>query len=397
MENNVRRGLLHVKPWFKEEAYKEQFENELQFLQSIIDEWIKNSDYPLPLDDADDAGASAGADYARAFAEGYAEEMAKGELQHTNAIYPDEIPRTLLASSLGGAMSDIGFSQSLVEEVGQYAQMLADASDRARELKSNLDMKTQHRDLIKGNMDFVNSLGTGVKMTDEQQKRFNQLKAAYNATNLGELRSKLADAFAGAEQGADSAQEALDLMVADFQTQFAGLQAIADEQIEMQGFVDIETESAMAALQALIAYATENGLEIEGGGKERKGGGGSKKSKKERAAEEARKAAEEAQRAQEAAWQRELDEQLKHLDRKKRLGEINTQEEIRQLEYIAAHYARTTQQKISMEEKLFEAALKIFTSYSVYTVLIVLDEIVFARYNGFEHKRTKIIQIEDRG
>jgi len=170
MENNLGRGLLHVKPWFKEEAYKEQFENELRFLQSIIDEWIENSDFPFPLDDADDAGASAGADYARAFAEGYAEEMAKGELQQQSAIYPDEIPHTLLASALGGAMSDIGFTQSLVEEAGQYAQMLADASDRARELKSNLDMKTQHRDLIKGNMDFVDSLGSGAKMTDEQQK-----------------------------------------------------------------------------------------------------------------------------------------------------------------------------------------------------------------------------------
>jgi len=51
--------------------------------------------------------------------------------------------------------------------------------------------------------------------------------------------------------------------------------------------------------------------------------------------------------AQEEAWQKALDDQLKFLDRKKRLGEINTQEEIRQLERIEAHYAKTTQQKVA--------------------------------------------------
>ena len=119
-------------------------------------------------------------------------------------------------------------------------------------------------------------------------------------------------------------------------------------------------EAAVAAgmsVEEFAAKCAEYGINLKESGGGKRGGGG--KSRKERAAEEARKAAEEAQRAQEAAWQKQLDDQLKFLDRKKRLGEISTQEEIRQLEIIAAKYAKTTQQKISMEEKLFEAKARL--------------------------------------
>jgi len=116
-----------------------------------------------------------------------------------------------------------------------------------------------------------------------------------------------------------------------------------------------EANNAIAVLTALMKLL---GVSKEGEITDPKPKGGGK-SKKERAAEEAARAAEEVRRAQEAAWQKELDEQLKHLDRKKRLKEIDTQEEIRQLEHIAAHYAKTTQQKISMEDKLFEARARL--------------------------------------
>jgi|GEM_PF-4730338 len=118
-----------------------------------------------------------------------------------------------------------------------------------------------------------------------------------------------------------------------------------------------EADNAIGVLETLLEMLSMTGGEGDGAENETRRGGG--KSRRQREAEEARKAAEEYQRALEAAWQKKLDDQLKFLDRKKRLGEISTQEEIRQLEIIAAKYAKTTQQKIAMEDKLFEARARL--------------------------------------
>ena len=135
-------------------------------------------------------------------------------------------------------------------------------------------------------------------------------------------------------------------------------QAYIDGQITLDEQQAIEAAVAAGmSVDEFAAKCAEYGIDLKDGGGGGRGGSG--KSRKERAAEEARKAAEEAQRAQEAAWQKALDDQLKFLDRKKRLGEIDTQEEIRRLELIAAKYAKTTQQKIAMEDKLFEARARL--------------------------------------
>ena len=124
------------------------------------------------------------------------------------------------------------------------------------------------------------------------------------------------------------------------------------------GEITVDTADAIRELIALgnVGEGVAKLLEEMGvSSAQRKGGGGKKKD----AGEEARRAAEAAYKAQVDAWQKELDEQLKFLERKKRMGEINTQEEIRQLEIIAAQYARTTEQKIAMEDRLFEARARL--------------------------------------
>ncbi len=150
----------------------------------------------------------------------------------------------------------------------------------------------------------------------------------------------------------------------------ATLGGIRDEHIRTKGQIEsgasgrfsADGSDLFAEADAAIQWLNEliNLLGAAGGTEEqvqaparRGGGGGGKKDK----AEEAKREAEEARKAQEEAWQRELDEQLRVLERKKRLGEINTQEEIRQLEIILKKYAKTAEQKLQIEEKLFEARM----------------------------------------
>jgi len=126
----------------------------------------------------------------------------------------------------------------------------------------------------------------------------------------------------------------------------------------MHGDVTLDGSQLEAAADNYIKLLSELlSMISEGGGSTGRGGGGG--SKKKDAGADAARAAEEARRAQEAAWQRELDDQLKYLERKKRMREIDTQQEIKELERIAATYARTTEQKIAMEDKLFEARARL--------------------------------------
>lgn len=120
-----------------------------------------------------------------------------------------------------------------------------------------------------------------------------------------------------------------------------------------------EADSAIEWLNRLLDLLGAAGGAGEGGSRARGGGGGSRKQSKEREAEEARRAAEEARRAQEEAWQKALDAQIRVLERKKRLGEISTQQEIEQLERIQRKYAKTAEQRLEMEQRIFEARARL--------------------------------------
>gem|GEM_PF-2265572 len=265
-----------------------------------------------------------------------------------------EIGRQLLAVQIELLAVERELEATRSEDAGysELQMQLMASTAEANRLTDALDTSQVQRETIKSQKDFVDGLKGGAEMSAQQKAQFEALKAAYKATDLSDLKAKLTAAFAAAEEGAESAQQAYVDMVADFVAQRDALEA---EKINLTGSAEIEIQGAIDQLNALIDYAVANGLDLTGSTQRRSGGGG----RRNNAAEEARRAAEEARRAQEAAWQKQLDDQLKFLERKKRLGEISTQEEIRQLEIIMARYARTTQQRIAMEERIFEAKARL--------------------------------------
>jgi hypothetical protein len=115
-----------------------------------------------------------------------------------------------------------------------------------------------------------------------------------------------------------------------------------------------EANSAIAILEKLLSLLGVTGGVGDGTSARRGGGGGGGGG-----AQDAAREAEAARRAQEEAWQKALDAQLRYLDHKKRLNEISTREEIAELERIMKKYAKTAEQKIQMEEKIFEARAKL--------------------------------------
>ena len=392
-----------VGPWFMPEV--DDFIRIDHFLQSIVDKWIDNNDFPLPLDGVGDAAASAGSAYARAFNEAFA-----GSVQMDNML-----PLTAMASA-GGMSADMldrmkfgefieNFSlptlaedlsniDEVLEAVNQGLATLGEYSEEMTQFPQFEQMQTHLlgaeaallalNDTLSPVRTNLQQLFTAFSEQDVQLRKFTQ-----NAPMFGEFKRGVEGlAKAGKQEltpelqklgkelgftnttvkGAQVSLQAYETEMSDTadSADALGVQLLTlASQAYIHGEITLDEQQAIEAavaagmsVEEFAAKCAEYGIDLKQNAKGGRGGGGGK-SRKERAAEEARRAAEEAQRAQEAAWQKELDEQLKFLERKKRLKEIDTQEEIRQLEYIAAHYARTTEQKISMEEKLFEAKARL--------------------------------------
>jgi len=242
-------------------------------------------------------------------------------------------------------------ASSPAEGYTELQMQIMGATAEANRLKAAMDTSKAHRDNIKAQRDFANGIKDSSKLVGQQKADFQALMTIYNAADLKDLKAKIADAFTAAEDGADNASAAYTLMIDRLMGNLSDLENYASG-LDMHSEVYIDTQQAMDDLRAVIEYAVSNGLELTGGGG--KGGGGRKN-----AAEDARKVAEEARRAQEAAWQKRLDDQLRYLERKKRLGEIDTQEEIRQLEIIMKKYAKTAEQKRRLDDMLFEARARL--------------------------------------
>jgi len=118
--------------------------------------------------------------------------------------------------------------------------------------------------------------------------------------------------------------------------------------MSLNGKLTVDTSRAVAAMTAAAAIAGKLKGMLDaagiGPGKGGSGGGGGGSGKSD-----------QARKARETEWQKELDAQLKHLERLKRLGEISAAQEIAELERIATAYARTAEQKEAMDDRLFEA------------------------------------------
>ena len=164
----------------------------------------------------------------------------------------------------------------------------------------------------------------------------------FDAADTVDLESKIGVQIKNLQGDIASFEGELNVAIADAKILIDSIETGA------HGEVTVETSEAIAALQRVLALI---GLINVPGENTQKPSGGGGKSKKEKEAEEARKAAEEAARAQEEAYQ----QQLKQIDHKRKMDQITAEEELEALERVKQKYARTADQIMDIDERIFAA------------------------------------------
>jgi len=320
-KNMIENILASVKKggdFFRQDDYPD-IEN---LAQAIVDLWMGNVGLPLPVDAAADIGAL-----------------------------------TTEFHSLNQAMQDTGTAFASAQPgIQGVSDALTDVETRATDIASRQTANKAMMDLA------MQTKGAGKELKNAgpelQAWAQNYAKSSGKAVNsMDDVIAALKEESGALAKETTAMEGELGGMLAYWYAVRDGIEPGINGELAADGTpLFNEADDAIRVLEALLKMLNIAGGEGNASETEtRPKGGGRKKDP----AEEARKAAEEARRAQEAAWQKALDDQLKFLDRKKRLGEIDTQEEIRRLELIAAKYAKTTQQKIAMEDKLFEARARL--------------------------------------
>ncbi len=172
--------------------------------------------------------------------------------------------------------------------------------------------------------------------------------------------------LAGTTAGLADMEKQTDLsaagMVSELQGILGELETMRAEMLAIpQAELTADASQAMDEINALIAMinlvlslAGQAGVDMTGQGqKSRRGGGGgkSRRNDEEEAAREAERAAREAERAQEEAFRKEI-ERIEH---RRHLGEITAQEEIEALERVKREYARTAEQIMDIDKRIYDA------------------------------------------
>lgn len=135
---------------------------------------------------------------------------------------------------------------------------------------------------------------------------------------------------------------------------------------------------AIAAANALLALFGQAGIEAGSAGK-RSGGGGGGSRRADTSAEDAARAAE---RAQEEAYRGEI-ERIEH---RRHLGQITAQEEIAELERVKREYARTAEQIMDIDERIYDAR-KALREHEQEKITALHDSIVDALSARYEEQR----------
>ena len=244
-----------------------------------------------------------------------------------------------VAASL--AMNDLsGETDNLESEekkAAQSAQALTKQLENTAALKKQV---TQYKNLA---TQTKQAGGTWADLTDEVKGFGKQLGVADGdldglISGLGGLESQLSGAMRGGVADLQS-------MIAQLEAMRAELLSIPPAQItadNSQALGAINT--AIAAANALLALFGQAGLDTGTETVKRGGGGGSSRSSAEEAAREA-------ERAQEEAYQSELS----RIEHRRHMGEITAQEEIAELERVKREYARTAEQIMDIDERIYDA------------------------------------------
>jgi len=134
---------------------------------------------------------------------------------------------------------------------------------------------------------------------------------------------------------------------------------------------------AIAAANALLALFGQAGIEAGSAGKRSGGGGGSRRA--DTSAEDAARAAE---RAQEEAYRGEI-ERIEH---RRHLGQITAREEIAELERVKREYARTAEQIMDIDERIYDAR-QALREHEQEKITALHDSVVDALSARYEEQR----------
>ena len=287
-----------------------------------------------------------------------------------------------LAAEMDAAADSAG---KLETETDDLATNLSEMQKKASTLQKNLELKRTLRDNTKAQLEMVQAINKSEKSQEKFGKSFESLAQIMGTTDPVELEEKLQAMFDTASEEADVAESGL----YDFYNKLIQTK----QQIEegAYGVVDIETQSALDGLIAVIAKLLQiDNLSVENGLKdERESGGGGGKSRKQREEEEAKRAAEEARRAQEEAYR----EALGQIDHLKKMDQLSGEQEIKMLLEVQRVHAQTAEQRMDMEERIY-AARKELAEKQYNDALAEIDHLMALDQISAEEELKRLEQVQ---
>lgn len=271
-----------------------------------------------------------------------------------NAEERARIARELLATEVEIARQQAIGAMNLddVIKIGDLPKETKAATDELQKLDK------QARDLVQ-NKRFNESLLQMAKSAKESKTAFAQLDPALRqfATDNNMAGASIGDIIKALEKK----QKALSKDATSTLDSIMGVRdAWIDQRtaLEQQPTLNVDDTAMVEKLNRNIMLANFLVKLLGGNGVEptetkSKGGGGS--SKKKQAEEEARRAAEAAQKAYEDAMRKAMDAELKLIQRRRDNNEINTKQEIAELERVYERYKHLAELREQMEDRIYEA------------------------------------------
>lgn len=240
-------------------------------------------------------------------------------------------------SSLKTFKKEAKSTEEIIEDLGiqghETGKKLENALNFRAEVRSLRDLARQVKDS-----------GGGWEDLSDEVKDF--------AGKLGVAEGDIDGTIFALENMEAQTDSSIQTMTSEIQGIIGTLEAMRAEIIAASGgTLDIDTSPAIAAINALLNYLYAYMSEAAAAGVEpapvaRRGGGGGRK--KDTSAEDA---AREAERRQEEAYRKAI-EAIEH---KRHLNEITAQEEIEELERVKREYAKTADQIMDIDERIYDA------------------------------------------
>lgn len=289
----------------------------------------------------------------------------------------DEMPKELIVSTAGMTT----FNKTVKTTADTINDLKSEAVNAGKKLENALTFREEIRSmksLAKGAKDA----GGGWDDLTDEIKTF--------AKGLGVAEGDIDGAIAALEKmeaqtgmNAEAMVNDLEGTLSTLENLRAELMSIPPAELTADNSQALESiNQAIALINFFLSLAGKAGIAVGDGATKKRGGGGGG-GKKDDGAEAARAA----EQAQEEAYRAEL-ERIEH---RRRLNQITAQEEIRELERVKREYAKTAEQIMDIDERIYDAR-QALRDEEEGKITSAYDAIVEALENRYEEQR----EIEQR-